>query len=624
MEFYADVAVTVCAFAALAASLNLLMGYGGQMSMAQAAFYGVGAYTTGLLMSKAHWGVVPSLVAAVMVSALAASAISLPAAWRVTGEHMILMTLAFEEVTYTVVGALMFTGAAYGFAVPPLSVGGHALVTPEEFLPVMVVVSAVCVLSMWGLGRSKFGRILRGMREDELALRAAGRNSAVAKVALFAVTAGVAGLVGGFMALYYQYVAPSAYGLDQSIVLIAMVVLGGSGNMFGACLGALIFEVLQALVSSSNLFNDAASFAVQGALYGAIIVVIIRFRPEGLLREHPFGGRRGRRRKSEEVGGSNVDASPIAVGLNAARAMAAPAIPMGIRGGHSAGAVAAGGIVSELRGLQPQVSGEELGRAGTAGSNTAHLEGAAMVEARGLVIEFGGVRAVDGASFVLERGSISGLIGPNGAGKTTIFNLLTGYLRPSAGTVLLEGRDIVGLPPYRIASMGMARSFQDVRVWKQMTVLDNVLVAVPGTYGGRPRGAGRLKTRSHASAARLRALEHLETVGLREQASRLVGELSFAEQKVVAVARLLATEASVLLLDEPTSGMDPGAVERMIELVHSLKNLGKTVCVVEHSLHVVEQLVDTAFFLEEGKVTAHGTLASLTNEPRLAEAYFGA
>lgn len=219
-----------------------------------------------------------------------------------------------------------------------------------------------------------------------------------------------------------------------------------------------------------------------------------------------------------------------------------------------------------------------------------------------------------------------GLVGPNGAGKTTVFNLITNTLRADAGTVMLRGQDITHLPTEKIARMGMARSFQDGRLFMRLSALDNVAIAVPNQPGERISG---LVVRPLASMraerrVRERAVDALGFVGLADKREAVVGDLSFGEQKLVGIARLLATECDVLLLDEPTPGVDPAAVEDVIRVIRDLRHEGRTVCLVEHSVHMMGQLADHTLFMDQGRVIAEGTLDELMSQQSLTEIYFGA
>jgi branched-chain amino acid transport system permease protein len=247
------------------------------------------------------------------------------------------------------------------------------------------------------------------------------------------------------------------------------------------------------------------------------------------------------------------------------------------------------------------------------------------LEAVGLTKHFGGIQAADDLSLHLRRGHVTGLIGPNGAGKTTVFNLLTRVIPPDKGSIRLNGIDIGGWTLDRIARAGMARTYQDVRVFRRMSVIENVALAVPDQLGerftaalGRPFASARAER-----ATRERALEHLAFVGLADQADVLAGSLAFGDQKLLALARVLATGADVLLLDEPASGIDMEWIERMLETIARLRDEGKSVCLVEHNLHVVERVADSIYFMEAGRVTAEGSMQQLIAQERLAEVYFG-
>lgn len=247
------------------------------------------------------------------------------------------------------------------------------------------------------------------------------------------------------------------------------------------------------------------------------------------------------------------------------------------------------------------------------------------VHVEGLHKRFGGLAAVDGVCFDLRPGEIVALIGPNGAGKTTIFNLMTNSILPDVGIVEVGGKDVRKMAPQEVVGAGMVRSWQHVRLFASMTALDNVLVGIPDQPSERlwpvlvkPRATLRREREARASA-----LEYLAFVGLADAAETRVSDLAFGQQKAVAIARVLATGCQVLLLDEPTSGIDPRSVDEAIELVRKVAATGKSVCIVEHSLHVVEALADRVLFLEAGKVRAEGTVAEITCQPELAELYFG-
>lgn len=242
-----------------------------------------------------------------------------------------------------------------------------------------------------------------------------------------------------------------------------------------------------------------------------------------------------------------------------------------------------------------------------------------------LGVTFGGLHAVDGVSFELAEGRSTALVGPNGAGKTTVFNLMTGFIKPTKGRVLRNGIDLVGLPPHRIAQLGIGRTFQNVRLFSRMSVLDNVVGAVPGQRGENPLVSifAARRVRREGLEATARAREWLSYVGLDGKRDRVAGELSYGQQKRVSIARLLATEVEVLLLDEPSSGLDPAALEDMVALIQRLPKLGKTIALVEHNLEVVMELCDWLLFLDRGKLVTQGEPAAIFAREDLADLYFG-
>jgi branched-chain amino acid transport system ATP-binding protein len=243
----------------------------------------------------------------------------------------------------------------------------------------------------------------------------------------------------------------------------------------------------------------------------------------------------------------------------------------------------------------------------------------------GLEVSFGGLRALQDCGFTVEQGRITCLVGPNGAGKTTIFNVITGFLRPDAGSVSFRGRSLDGLKPRAIVAAGIARTFQNLRLFVDLTALDNVVVALPAQSGEEPLAAifRPLHVTRSQRTRREEAMRILDHVGLADRAHDFVRNLSYGEQKLLTVARGLATGAELLLLDEPASGMSAGALDRIMALLRQLQSEGKTLLVVEHNTRVVQQIADDVLFLHQGHLMARGTPAEIISDPALAEIYFG-
>ena len=595
MSYYADIAISILILMTLGVSLNLLLGYAGRVSMAHAVFFGIGGFTaarltlptaqelggvaTAGLQTGASWNWLPALLVAIVVAFLAALLISIPAVRLVRGEYLILLTLAFQLVSNQLMGVLdKVTGGPYGLSgVPPISIGGTALFRPEQFIWVMLLTAAIATLACWALGESPFGRLLKGLREHESAVASVGKNPVFPELLAFSISAGIAGGVGAMAAFYYGSVVPSNFSLTYSILIISVVVLGGIGNLWGTIIGAIVLGSLEPLLR--QYVGDSA-IPWQAVIYGAALVLMMRLRPEGILPEGVGLGRLLGRRGTR---------SPVE-------------------------------LPTEEEALERLTHASEADEApGAAG------ESQPIVEVFDLQKSFGGLTAVNGATFSLQKGQVTALIGPNGAGKTTIFNMICGTLSADSGRVHLRGEDVTGKPAYTLVKKGLARSFQDVRVCQRLTAINNVAMGVQNQPGERFSGL-LLRPLASRKAERLvqeKALDCLALLGIADRAHTRVSELSYGDQKLVAIARLLATDCDVLLLDEPTSGVDPASVEKVISGIGRLRDLGHTVCLVEHSVHFVQRLADRAVFLDQGTVIAEGTVDELMGRRELADLYFG-
>jgi len=589
MGYWMQIVINILVLLTLSVSLNLLLGYAGRVSMAQSILFGIGAFTAARLalppLTEDYstnvsgvgygfgWPWWAATIGAIVVTFIAALIISLPAVRVVKGEYLILLTLAFQLGGQQIMTVWeWFTGGPFGVAQIPsikiagLSFSGLKADSIIRLAAIFLIVAIIVIVIAWGLGESPFGRLLKTIREQDTVLPNLGKSPIRPELLTFGITAGIAGGVGALFAFSQGALTPVNFGLDLSILIVSVVVLGGVGNMVGTVVGAIILGALDPILT--NVVGDDA-IPWRAVIYGGALVAMMMLRPEGLI---PEGA--GRRRKA----------------------------------------------VGEV--MTPAQAMERLSRVSAINPGGAGSDALRVVDLRK---SFGGLVAVGGASFSIPEGKITALIGPNGAGKTTIFNMITGNMKPDSGSVFLHGTDITGMSNVAIARMGMARSFQDVRLCERMTALDNVMVAVPNQPGEkinqlifRPGHSRKVEKQ-----ARDRALECLALFGIADIATERVGELSYGDQKLVAIARLLATDADVLLLDEPTSGVDPANVEGVMQGVSRLRDLGRTVCLVEHSVHFVQQLADRAVFLDQGVVLAEGTVDELINTRELADLYFG-
>jgi branched-chain amino acid transport system permease protein len=576
--YWTDVANQVLIFAIMAMSLNLLLGYAGQVSVAHAAFAAIGGYAAGYLSLKHGWSIGTATVIGMVLACAIGILISIPAL-LLTSEYLILLTLSVQTVILVIISSVAALGGLYGLTgLPTVNVLGTDLLRPDDWFKPLLVATVVVFAGLTWIGESPFGRVLRGIREDQLATQALGKDVFMRKVVVFGLTSAIAAFGGALYGLYNGTVSPPLYGFSTSILLVAMVVLGGRGNMLGSVLGAGVVIGAEPFFEKVINLEPSKAALVRLLCFGLLLVVVLMVRPQGLLPERATLGALLRRLRPRRPG--NVDV----------------------------------------------LSAEQLAGELAAGARSARIDDPRpVVEVDGVRKAFGGIQAVDGLSFELLEGRVTGLIGPNGAGKTTVFNLLTGAIPPDEGTVKLYGEDITGWPIDRVARHGMVRSFQDVRTFPALTVLDNVRMAVPDQRGETLRELFLTPWKVVADARRVReaAERALAFVGLADKGGAVVSALPFGEQKLVALARILAADAHVLLLDEPASGIDTEWVDRMVDIIGRLRDHGLTVCIVEHNLHVVERVADHIYFMEAGRISADGTMRELVGDERLVEAYFG-
>jgi branched-chain amino acid transport system permease protein len=577
--------------AALGLSLNLLLGHAGQVSVAHAAFGAIGGYTMGYVVTTYNWSLIWTILLGVAFSFVVGGLLAL-VAMRLSVEYLILLTLAFGNVLIGVISAIPALGGTYGIiqidSEPhTLNIFGLSMDRPGDWVIPLLVVVIITYAICWRMGESAYGRVLKGIREDPVATRSLGKNTFKVQIMVFAITSALAGLAGAMNAAWLAVSTPNVFGFNFSLTVVAIVIFGGMANLKGTLVGAFILTALKPFLERTVKIDPAQAFLIQILVYGVLLVILVMVRPAGLMPE-------GRTFISF------------------------------VRRGNSGERTEMSAKTAAL--VEPEFAVRSTAGAIDQSARHAKWEQAEVVlEARGISKSFGGIVAAEDLDFVLKKGTITALVGPNGAGKTTVFNLLTGNIIPDRGTVHLRGKDITGRSLDAAARQGLVRSFQDVRLFQRLSCLDNVLFGVQEQAGEKlPTLFARPATvaRSNA-AAHEKAMEWLTFVGMQDFANVPAGALSYGQTKLISLARVLSTEAEVLLLDEPASGIDTKWVDNMLDLVLAIAAKGRTVAIVEHNLRVVTELADHAYFMELGRITAEGTVDELTSSPRLAAAYFG-
>ena len=610
MQIWSFYIANALIYVTLALSLNLLLGYAGQVSVASAAFAAIGGFLTGYLLEH-HWNLIPALLVGVVAAFVVGTLVALPAL-RLTVEFLILLTLAISSVILGFFTTFPQLGGTYGLTgLPGSDLFGYSLNNPRDWVLPTLLVAALTYFICYRIGESPYGRVLKGIREDDRVVAALGKPVLRFKVVTFGTSSALAGLGGGLLAAFLQVATPGLFGFQISLTIFAMVIFGGMANLTGSVIGAILLSLLDPLLTRAIGLNaDKAGF-VRLAAYGAILIFLVMVRPQGIMPEGFSVWRwlRGQRGPAQRI--EMAKAEGWRPHVSDAVTEMAGAEHEYLESGTLVGGV---GAVPVANGDNPNLDREAVWE-----------HSPVVLEVRGLSKRFGGIVAAEDLNITLRKGTITALVGPNGAGKTTVFNLLTGFIKPDAGSVRLTGTELVGHSPDYVARMGMVRSFQDVRMFMRLSCLKNVAMAVQNQPGERlePLFFEPAKAKQGEAATIAKAREWLNFVGMADFADVPAGDLSYGQSKLLSLARVLATEAAVLLLDEPASGIDTQWVDIMLALIESLRSQGRTICIVEHNLHVVGRLADHTYFMELGRITAEGTIEELTSSERLAEVYFG-
>ena len=548
--------------AALAAlGLVLLTGVGGLTSFGQAAFVGIGAYATGWMTTEA--GASPWLGLLAGLALAAAVALLLGAATlRLSGHLLPLSTIAWGLSIFFLFGNLEALGRHNGIAaIPPVTLGPLTFRSPIAAYFLVWATLGLALLLCANLLGSRQGRAIRALRGGTAMAESLGIDTFRVRLAVFVISALCAAASGWLFAHVQRVISPSAFDVGPGIEYLFMAMLGGAGHIGGAVLGAALVTLARdALQDLLPLLGRDAGQA-ESIVFGVLFILVLQtFR---------------------------------------------------------------GGIIPALARLLPRRTPPPPPDAPPLPRRTPPPPGTTLLQADGLERRFGGLRAVNNVSFTLHAGEILGLIGPNGAGKSTTFNLLAGALRPSAGRVRLLGRDITGLPARRIAALGLARTFQHVRLRPTMSLLENVMLGAHlRGHAGLLRGALALDA-PEERRLRAEALRQLRRVGLAEAPHERAGNLPLGRQRVLEVARALAADPLLIVLDEPAAGLRRLEKQSLATLLRGLRAEGMTILLVEHDMEFVMGLVDRIVVLDFGTKLAEGNPAEIRADPRVQEAYLG-
>ena len=550
--------------ALVAMGLVLLTGVGGLTSFGQAAFCGFGAYTTAVLTTA--YGLSPwlTLPLSLLVSGLFAVALGLITV-RLSGHYLPLGTIAWGLGLFYLFSKLEFLGRNDGISgIPPLAIGSLKMTDPDTIYFAIWAAVILCAWLTMNLLDSRTGRAIRALRRGQVAAEAFGIKPPQAKLLVFIYAAVLAGLSGWLYAHFQRAVNPTPFGAQAGIEYLFVAVIGGAGYVWGGVLGAAIVVILKEIIQDYLPYFFHGEGQLETIVFGMMLVLLLQLAPGGvwpwLIRRLPVSSDRKR-------------ANPSLV------------LPPRER---------------------PAATADALLR----------IEHARK--------QFGGVVAVNDVSFGVDAREIVALIGPNGAGKSTTFNLITGVLAASGGTISLLGKAVDKAAPQEVTRLGVSRTFQHVKLIADMTVLENVAI------GAHLRGhAGALSSMlrlDRGDEARLlaEAARQIERVGLAAQAHMLAGNLSLGQQRIVEIARALCADPVLLLLDEPAAGLRHMEKQKLAALLRELRDGGMSVLLVEHDMGFVMNLADRVVVLDFGTKIAEGTPEAIKANPDVIRAYLGA
>ncbi|MEX0961119.1 MAG: branched-chain amino acid ABC transporter ATP-binding protein/permease [Burkholderiales bacterium] len=561
-SYYQLIMAVVPVWAVMGLSWNLLSGYSGFVSFGHAAFFGLGAYAVAL--AQIHWGLSPwlGIPCAAVVGALAGLLVGIPT-FRLRGHYFALAMLAYPL-------ALLYVFEWLGYQELALPMQREAPVVYMQFedhriyalLALVLLLAAMALTAV--LERSRFGVSLLAIKQDEAAAEAAGIDTLAWKLKAITVSGAMAATIGGFYAVVLLVVTPPAvFGMLVSAQALIVAMFGGVGTVWGPVIGAVT------LVPLSEFLHARLGHVIpgiQGVVYGTAIVAVILLAPEGIywkVRDLLSGRRESRPSATDQQPRAPASAEVAEIAASPER--------------------------DERRGRRDHP---------------------VVMEVRNVSRSFGGLKAVQDVSMRVLDGEILGIIGPNGAGKTTLFNLLNGFIAPDRGDILFEGRSITGRKPHRICVAGIGRTFQVVRPFRRMSVLENVIV---GAYAHAASG----------EQAREIAQEALVRVGLSREAQLAAGGLSNKQLRLLEIARALAGRPKLLLLDETLAGLGGGDVEEVIAVIRRLAAQGITIVIIEHTMQAMVRLVDRFVVLDSGAVLAEGQPSEITRHPDVIDAYLG-